>query len=212
MPKGSITDRNIHRVNTQYEESRCQITDRLNTQYERVSVRDNRESPSFYKQSVDESSFLDFEEDKSNNHLFAESSVSCTKKSTISLISSTKNTKINSISYEHIYNKFITAISEILFRITKTEDQSQLLDYKIKYIEFLECLKELKMIRSDYEPYSQVEGVDLVKEFWEELVMGHNINHFIIIVALILKVTPIEQVKSDNPLEIQNYLFLQKKY
>ncbi len=42
MSKGSITDRNVHRVNTQYEESRCQITDRLNTQYERINAQDDR--------------------------------------------------------------------------------------------------------------------------------------------------------------------------
>ena len=86
------------------------------------------------------------------------------------------------------------------------------MEHKIKYIEFLECLKELKMIRSDYEPYSQAEGVDLVKELWEELVMGQNINHFIIIVALILKITPLQHIKSENCPELQNYIYIQKKY
>jgi len=68
------------------------------------------------------------------------------------------------------------------------------------------------MIRSDYEPYSQTEEVDLVKELWEELIMGHNINHFIIIVALILKITPLQNIKPDNSPELQNYVYIQKKY
>lgn len=67
---GNLTDRNGKRVVTQYEESKSQLaTDRLNTQYDKVPNRHVQESPSFYKLSADESSLLDFEEEKSHRTL-----------------------------------------------------------------------------------------------------------------------------------------------
>ena len=69
--KGNLTDRNFQRVNTQYYEEVRRPDERINTQYERNdSRRKDRLSPSFYKLSVDESSFLEYDEDKSHKNLF----------------------------------------------------------------------------------------------------------------------------------------------
>jgi hypothetical protein len=85
--KGNLTDRNVQRVNTQYYEEISRPDQRMNTQCERVDSKKDRLSPSFYKLSVDESSFLEFEEDKTHKNLFPESCTSRSKKSTISLFS-----------------------------------------------------------------------------------------------------------------------------
>lgn len=42
--------------------------------------------------------------------------------------------------------------------------------------------------------------------------MGHNVGHFIIIVALVLRITPNEQVKGEDAGEMENCVYLQKKY
>jgi hypothetical protein len=56
-PKGNLTDRNnVHRANTQYYEEVKRPNYRVNTQY---NEEKRRMSPSFYKLSVDESSFVD---------------------------------------------------------------------------------------------------------------------------------------------------------
>ncbi len=126
--KGNLTDRNIQRVNTQYYEEVRRPDQRINTQYERTQSRSkDRISPSFYKLSVDESSFLD-DDDKTHKNLFPESYTSRCKKSTISLGSNQEQkVKINEKSHEHIYNKFISKISENLFQITKIENEAKLL-------------------------------------------------------------------------------------
>lgn len=59
--KGNLTDRNAQRVNTQYYEEVKRPDQRLNTQYERGDSNRNRQSPSFYKLSIDESSFLEYD-------------------------------------------------------------------------------------------------------------------------------------------------------
>lgn len=60
--KGNVTERNAgQRVNTQCDERRqCMKGDRVNTLYEGARASEERDSPEFYKSSVDESSFLDF--------------------------------------------------------------------------------------------------------------------------------------------------------
>ena len=59
--KGNLTDRNCQRVNTQYYEELRRPNERMNTYYEKTDSKKDRLSPSFYKLSADESSFLEFE-------------------------------------------------------------------------------------------------------------------------------------------------------
>ena len=54
VAKGNMTERNMQRVNTQYEDfERGKPQNRLNTQYEKVNNQYDRLSPSFYKLSAD---------------------------------------------------------------------------------------------------------------------------------------------------------------
>ena len=58
----------------------------------------------------------------------------------------------------------------------------EFLNHRISYIEFLEVLKALKMIKGSYEPYPN----DIVTELWTELITGNNIGNMIIVISVIL--------------------------
>lgn len=92
------------------------------------------------------------------------------------------NEKRKDKQLELSYHKFITYITNILASLTGNVPP-ELLTLNITYLQYLAALKELSLIKDNYEPAPN----DSVSSLWHELTHhGHTCGAFILFVASIL--------------------------